>query len=92
MAIGWYRCPNCGNASPDCFDEESAEAPAWEPDRIPCDTCGEHEVVICPHCHTDYDPHSSDRVAVSSNAQFQPPAEVVAPARHASTWPPVSWR
>ena len=91
MATGWYRCPNCGNASPDCFEEENAEAPAWEPDQIPCDTCGEHAVVLCPHCHHDFDPFGHDRLTVSPGAPPEP-RSVAPPTRHPNTWPPPSWR
>lgn len=91
MSLTWYRCPNCGNASPDCFDEESADTLAWEPDQIPCDTCGTHEVVLCPHCHRDYDPLGAERIAVTAGAAAEPPG-AGGPQRHANTWPPVSWR
>jgi predicted RNA-binding Zn-ribbon protein involved in translation (DUF1610 family) len=63
VSTTWYRCPNCGHASPDCFDEEIAETLAWQPDQVPCDNCGEHAVVLCPHCHHDYDPYGADRLA-----------------------------
>ncbi|MHB8575681.1 MAG: hypothetical protein ACYDCQ_10160 [Dehalococcoidia bacterium] len=87
----WYRCPNCGHASPECFDEESAEMLAWTPDRVPCDTCGEHAVVLCPHCHHDYDPLSADRLLVAAGAEAEPPQRPVVQPRTA-TWPPAAWK
>jgi predicted RNA-binding Zn-ribbon protein involved in translation (DUF1610 family) len=89
VAASWYRCPNCGQASPDCFDEEGAETVAWMPDQVPCDTCGSHDVVLCPHCHRDYDPLGNERIAVPAGAPPEMPVPR-APAPHPHTWPPRS--
>lgn len=91
MSTTWYRCPNCGHASPDCFDEEIAETLAWQPDQVPCDNCGEHAVVLCPHCHHDYDPYGADRLPVAPNSPPEPRL-AAEPERRIQTWPPVAWR